>query len=94
MWTQTSLWIPLRRKFDRDFSAREYKTKREGKIPRASESACVSTRSVGGSNKDKPLKLGHQDISRALFQERPRDSYLFVFQRKIDRSMVKAKLAS
>ena len=49
--------------------------------------------SVGWSSKGKPLKLRHYEISRAHFKEQPRDSKISVFQRKIDRTVVKTKLA-
>ena len=78
-WTQTSLWIPLTRQFDRD-CAGENQTKKQGKIqrafpasqlffampPREAVKALVSIMmSVSWSNRGKPLKLTHYDISRA-----------------------------
>ena len=63
---------------------REYKTKKQGKIPRALPASQLFSAmplleavkvlvsimmSVGWSNKEKPLKLRHHDISRAHFQQ-------------------------
>ena len=105
-WTQTSLWTPVTRKFDRD-CAREYKTKKQGKMQRTPLAAQLFSAmplleavkvlvsiiiSVGWSNKGKPLKLRHYDIRRA-HKEQPRDSCMSAFLRKTDRGMVKTKLA-
>ena len=74
---------PTRKKIRSKLCAREYKTKKQGKIQRAPASQLFSAMppleavkvlvsiimSVGWSNKGKPLKLRHYDINRAHFQQ-------------------------
>ena len=81
-WTQTSPWIQHTRRFVRS-CVQEYKTKKQGKIQRALPASQLFSAmppleavkvlvsimmSVGLSNKGKPMKLTHYDISRAHFQ--------------------------
>ena len=84
IWVDTDKSVdPTRKKIQSSLCAREYKTKKQGKIQRATsfsivlcnatsrsgEGACLSTMmSASVSNKGKPLKLRHYDISRAHFQ--------------------------
>ena len=49
--------------------------------------------SVSLSNKGKPLKLRHYDISKAHSKELPRDSCTSSFPQRIVRNMAKTKLA-
>ena len=85
IWVDTDKSVdPTREKIRSRLCAREYKTKKQGKIQRSLPASqlfsamplleavkvLVSIRmSVSLSNKGKPLKLGHYDISRAHFQE-------------------------
>ena len=84
IWVDTDKSVdPTREKIRSRLCAREYKTKKQGKIQRSLPASqlfsamplleavkvLVSIRmSVSLSNKGKPLKLRHYDISRAHFQ--------------------------
>ena len=84
IWVDTDKSVnPTRKKIRSRLCTREYKTKKQGKIQRAPPASqlfsamppleavkvLVSTMmSVSLSNKGKPLKLRHYDISRAHFQ--------------------------
>ena len=83
-WTQTSLWIRHARKFDRacvqeNTSRRSMVSKIQGALPASQVFSAMQPleavkvlvsimMSVSLSNKGKPLKLRHYDISRAQFQ--------------------------
>ena len=99
---------PTRKKIRSRLCAREYETKKQGKIQRALPASQLFSAmppleavkvlvsimmSVSLSNKGKPLKLRHYDISRAHSKEQPRDSITSNFQQRILRSMAKTKLA-
>ena len=84
IWVGTDKSVETTRKKIRSrLSAREYKTKKQGKIQRAPPASQMFSAmppleavkvlvsimmSVSVSNKGKPLKLRHYDISRAHFQ--------------------------
>ena len=83
-WVDTDKSVdPTRKKIRSRLCAREYKTKKQGKIHRALPASQLFSamppleavkvlvsimKSVSVSNKGKPLKLRHYDISRAHFQ--------------------------
>ena len=72
IWVDTDKSVdPARKKIRSRLCAREYKMKEQGKIQRAlpaSQLFSAMPMSVSLSNKGKPLKLRHYDISRAHFQ--------------------------
>ena len=84
IWVDTDKVVdPSRKKIRSGLCAREYKTKKQGKIQRALPDSYLFSAvppleavkvlvsimmSVGWSNKRKRLKLRHYDISRAHFQ--------------------------
>ena len=80
IWVDTQKSVdPTRKKIRSKLCAREYKTKRQGKIQRALPAsqwfsamppleAVKVLVSIMMSNEGKPLKLRHYDISRAHFQ--------------------------
>ena len=84
IWVDTDKSVdPAHKKFRSGLRAREYKTKKQGKIQRALPASHLFSAmpplepvkvlvsimmSVSWSNKGKPLKLRHYDISRAHFQ--------------------------
>ena len=84
IWVDTDKSVdPTLKKIRSRLCAREYKTKKQGKIQRAPPASQLFSAmpplqavkvlvsvmmSVGLSNKGKPLKLRHDDISRAHFQ--------------------------
>ena len=99
---------PAHKKIRPRLCAREYKTKKHGKIQRASPASQLFSAvplleavkvlvsimmSVSWSKKGKPLKLRHDDMSRAHFQgTAQRLINTSVFQQKVVRSMAKTKL--
>ena len=101
IWVDTDKSVdPTHKKIRSRLCAREYKTKKQGKIQRALpasqlfsampplEAAKVLVSimmSVSLSDKGKPLKLRHYDISR--------DSFTSDFPQRIVRSTAKTKLA-
>ena len=107
-WLDTDKSVdPTRKKIRSKLCAREYKTKKQGKIQRVLPASqlfsavpplkavqmLVSTMmSVSLSSKGKPLKLRHYDISRAHFQGKPRDSFTSNYPQRIVRSMAKTKV--
>ena len=81
------IWVDTDKSVD---PAREYKTKRQGKIQRALPASQLfsamppleavkmlvsSMMSINFSNLGNPLKSRHYDINRAHFQGTPRDSF-------------------
>ena len=111
MWVDTDKSAEPAHKIIRSrLCAREYETKKQSYIQRASVASQLFTAmppleaakvhvsimmSVGWSSKSKLLKL--RDTTTAtehISKERPRDSDVFVSQKKIDWSTVNTKLAS
>ena len=80
IWVDTGKSVdPAHKKIRSRLCATEYKTKKQGKIQRALPASAMPPlkavkvlvsimMSVSWSNKRKPLKLRHHDISRAHFQ--------------------------
>ena len=109
IWVDTNKSVdPTRKKIRSRLCAREYKTKKQGKIQGVSAaSQLFSTMppleavkvlvtimmSVSLSSKGKPLKLRHHDISRAHFQGTAQRLFTSDFLQRIVRSMAKTKLA-
>ena len=77
IWVDTDKSVdPTRKKIRSRLCAREYKTKKQGKIQRVFTRPLEAVKvlasiimSVNLSNKGKPLKLRHYDISLALFHK-------------------------
>ena len=85
--------------------AREYKTKKQGKIQRALPASqlfyamppleavkVLVSISVSLSNKGKPLKLRHTTSAEHISKDQPRDSFKLDHPQRIVRSMAKTKL--
>ena len=105
IWVDTDKSVdPAHKTIRSRLCARERKTKRQGKIQRASVASQLFSAmpplqavqvlvsfmmSVGWLSKAKPLTTSAERISK----EQPRESYMSVFQRVIDRHMEKTKLA-
>ena len=110
IWVDTDKSVdPTRKKIRSRLCAREYKTKKQGKIQRAlpaselfsamppleSVKVLVSIMmSVSLSNKGKPLKLRRCTTSEEhISKAQPRDSFTSDYPQRIVRSMAKRKLA-
>ena len=109
MWVDTDKSVdPTRTKIRSRLCARVYKKKKQGKIQRALPASQVFSAmppleavkvlvsimmSVNLSNKGKPLKLRHYDISRSHFQGTAQRLIYIRLPQRIVRSMAKTKLA-
>ena len=103
IWVDTDESVdPTRKKIRSRLCAREYKTNQQGKIQRALPASQLFSAmppldavkvlvsimmSVSLSNKGKPLKLRHHDISRAHFQGTAQRLIYLRLQQKIVRNL-------